>query len=305
MAKEFTQTTWDEFLIDDARHLIRLAVREDINHQNDWTTVSLVDSGVTAAAEVVPRKTGVAACLKIIPLVIDEMDCSLKCELKASDGDAIEPGQSLAKIEGSARDMLTSERIVLNFLGKLCGIATQTQRYVEAIKGTSAKVYDTRKTTPGWRRLEKFAVRCGGGTNHRQSLDAAVMVKDNHLAFCRQTNADFQISDSVARVRKFLASTVPDQQEMIVEVEVDSLDQLKRVLPGGPDIVLLDNMEPAQLREAVEIRNQLNPNAQLEASGGVTLDSIRDIALTGVERISSGALTHSAVNLDIGLDWAR
>ena len=303
MPKEFAQTDWNDPLVEDARQLIHLACREDLNQQCDWTTVSLVDPDAKGAASIVSRQNGVAAGLRIIPLIIDELSCSLNYELNAEDGEAVRPGQRLATIEGSARDLLTNERILLNFLGRMCGIATLVSSYVEAIHGTDARVYDTRKTTPGWRRLEKFAVRCGGGTNHRLSLDSAVMVKDNHLAFCRDEGPSFHIADSIGRVRNFLANADPALNEMIIEVEVDSLEQLKRVLPAAPDIVLLDNMSIQELTEAVALRNENSPHVQLEASGGITLQSIREVAMTGVDRISSGALTHSAVNLDVGLDW--
>jgi len=186
-------------------------------------------------------------------------------------------------------------------LGRLSGIATLTRRYVDAVQGTNAQIYDTRKTTPGWRQLEKYAVRCGGGNNHRAGLYDAVLIKDNHLALGRQGNEPFTPAEAVIRTKEFLrkrSACLP-----IIEIEVDTLEQLREVLPTGPDIVLLDNMAPPQIVEAIHIRNSLNPNVQLEASGGITLETLRSIAETGVERISVGALTHSAVSLDFGLDW--
>jgi nicotinate-nucleotide pyrophosphorylase (carboxylating) len=199
--------------------------------------------------------------------------------------------------------MFVVERPLLNLLGRLSGIATLTREYVAQIAGTKARVYDTRKTTPGWRRLEKYAVRCGGGMNHRTGLFDAVLVKDNHLALAAGENVT--PADAVRRARDFLEQTNAqrDGGELLIEVEVDSLDQLANVLPAGPDIVLLDNMSPATLREAVRRRDALAPAVELEASGGVTLQTIRGIAETGVERISVGALTHSAPALDLGLDW--
>jgi nicotinate-nucleotide pyrophosphorylase (carboxylating) len=207
---------------------------------------------------------------------------------------------------------LTSERTILNLLGRLSGIATLTRQYVDAVAGTKARIYDTRKTTAGWRRLEKYAVGCGGGHNHRTGLYDAILIKDNHLAVGRDEvgSAGFSPAQAVRKARTFLAQQMagevprgaPDPQ-MIVEIEVDSLAQLMEVLPERPDIVLLDNMTAELLREAVAIRDASGGAAELEASGGVNLQSVRAIAETGIERISVGALTHSAVNLDVALDW--
>jgi nicotinate-nucleotide pyrophosphorylase (carboxylating) len=202
--------------------------------------------------------------------------------------------------------MLAAERILLNLLGRLSGVATLTRQYVEAVAGTKAKIYDTRKTTPGWRRLEKYAVHCGGGWNHRGGLDEAVLIKDNHLVIGEKVATfakQFSPSEAVVLARSYVERHAADPT-MIVEVEVDSLNQLDAVLPVRPDIVLLDNMSPAQLSEAVARRNAVNPAIELEASGGVHLDTVRRIAESGVDRISVGALTHSAVALDFGLDWA-
>ncbi|HTN74228.1 MAG TPA: nicotinate-nucleotide diphosphorylase (carboxylating), partial [Pirellulaceae bacterium] len=192
--------------------------------------------------------------------------------------------------------------------GQLSGIASLTRAYVEAIAGTKARIYDTRKTTPGWRRLEKYAVRCGGGTNHRTGLFDAVLIKDNHLALasaCPDAPARTP-AEAVAVARKFLDTMVDDREQrvaMLVEIEVDSLEQFAQVLPEQPDIILLDNMTPALLRSAVEQRDASGLAVQLEASGGVNLGTVRAIAESGVDRISVGALTHSAACLDIGLDW--
>ena len=202
--------------------------------------------------------------------------------------------------------MLAAERILLNLLGRLSGIATLTRQYVDLVAHTKARIYDTRKTTPGWRRLEKYAVRCGGGWNHRGGLDEAVLIKDNHLAAGRRRLPTGR-SDSRPPRRSHGQGGSPSERgnpNMVIEVEVDTLDQLDAVLPARPDIVLLDNMSPAQLREAVARRNAFDPAIELEASGGVDLATVRAIAESGVERISVGALTHSAVALDFGLDWA-
>jgi nicotinate-nucleotide pyrophosphorylase (carboxylating) len=305
---DFTQLSWSPQLEEDLRRIVRLAVFEDLDRAYDWTTVALVPEGATAAANVVARQAGTIAGLAAAPIVLDEMDITAQWQPLVSDGDQVTAGTVLATISGSARDLLTSERILLNLLGRLSGIATLARQYVDAIAGTNAHIYDTRKTTPGWRRLEKYAVHCGGGRNHRTGLFDAVLIKDNHLALGKQPELAerFTPAEAVSRARRFLQESLagdPKGTEMIVEVEVDSLEQLAQVLPAEPDIVLLDNMSAAMLREAVALRNQAAPGIELEASGGVNLKTVRAIAETGVERISVGALTHSAVSLDVALDW--
>ncbi|MEX2176714.1 MAG: carboxylating nicotinate-nucleotide diphosphorylase [Pirellulaceae bacterium] len=311
MNRDFLQLAWSPQIEEDCRRIVRLAVFEDLDRGYDWTTVALVPAGATAAADVVARQAGVVAGLEAARIALDEMDIEAQWRPAVRDGDAVEPGTVLASLSGSARDLLTSERILLNLIGRLSGIATLTRRYVQAIAGTQARLYDTRKTTPGWRRLEKYAVHCGGGNNHRTGLFDAVLIKDNHLALGRQAGvgSGFTPAEAVARARQFVAESLagePNAAEMaalIVEIEVDSLAQLAEVLPAGPDIVLLDNMTLDQLRQAVALRDAAGSAAELEASGGVNLDTVRGIAETGVERISVGALTHSAIGLDVGLDW--
>jgi nicotinate-nucleotide pyrophosphorylase (carboxylating) len=305
---DFTQLAWSPQIEEDLRRIVRLAVFEDLDRAYDWTTVALVPEGATAAANVVARQAGSIAGLAAAPVVLDEMDIAAQWQPRVSDGEQVAAGTVLATISGAARDLLTSERILLNLLGRLSGIATLARQYVDAIAGTKAQIYDTRKTTPGWRRLEKYAVHCGGGRNHRTGLFDAVLIKDNHLALGKQPEfaERFTPAEAVSRARRFLQESLagdPKGTEMIVEVEVDSLEQLAQVLPAEPDIVLLDNMSAAMLREAVALRNQAAPEIELEASGGVNLKTVRSIAETGVERISIGALTHSAVSLDVALDW--
>jgi len=231
-----------------------------------------------------------------VALVLDEMQAQVAVELVVGDGDAVAAGTVLARLHGKVRDLLTCERTVLNLLARLMGVATLTRQYVEEVQGTAAQIYDTRKTTPGWRRLEKYAAQCGGARNHRTGLFDAILIKDNHLA-----QAAANPADAVARARQFLQTN--SLADLLLEIEVDTLEQLAAVLPAQPDIVLLDNMSPATLREAVEMRNKRAAQVQLEASGGVRLEILQEIAATGVERISVGALTHSARSLDIGLDW--
>lgn len=306
MAKQFHQVTWDDLLQDDCRQLLDLAVREDLGREHDWSTLSLIPESATGSVSIVARQEGVLAGSQIIDLMIDELELDIEAAYHYCDRSAIAPGDKLITLTGSVRDLLTTERIVLNFLGRLVGIAALTRTYVQRIDGTPARVYDTRKTTPGWRRLEKYAVQCGGGTNHRTGLYEAVMLKDNHLAWYSQfTGKSAQLGDLVGIVRQFLIDQLgqANGSQRIIEIEVDSIEQLKQVLPSQPDIVLLDNMNCDALKTAVQLRNELAPDVQLEASGGVNLQTIRGIAETGVERISVGALTHSAVNVDLGYDW--
>lgn len=312
MNRDFTQCTWSPQIAEDLRRIVRLAVFEDLDRGQDWTTISLVREEAKASANVVARRTGTVAGIPAISVILDEMEIVAECHAKVEDGDTVQPGAILATLSGNARDLLTSERIILNVLGRLSGIATLTRQYVDAVSGTTALIYDTRKTTPGWRRLEKYAVQCGGGHNHRTGLFDAILIKDNHLALGREQHgaAAFSPAQAVRRARDFLAQQVtgeiprgaPDPN-MVIEVEVDSLDQLRQVLPERPDIVLLDNMTPEMLRQAVEIREAAASTAQLEASGGINLQTVAAVAATGIERISAGALTHSAVALDISLDW--
>ena len=309
MHKEFTQLDWNSDLVEDTRRLVRLAVAEDLDRAYDWTTVALAPEGARGRADVVFRRAGVICGLAAAALVLEEMNALVQWQALAGDGDAIGASAIAAKLDGSARDLLTCERTLLNFLGHLSGIATLTRQYVDAVAGTKARIYDTRKTTPGWRRLEKYAVGCGGGHNHRTGLHDAILIKDNHLALGRQSSggAHYTPAEAVHIARQFMRDALADYpraEAMMVEVEVDSLVQLQHVLPAGPDIVLLDNMTPDVLRQAVAIRDDLAPGVELEASGGVNLQTVRAIAETGVERISIGSLTHSAPSLDIGLDWS-
>lgn len=301
--QDYDQVSIDEELLHDLEQLVRLAIAEDLERSFDLTTVAVVPADLPAAAHIVARKPGRAAGIELIEPICRTIGCPMDVALSVADGDAFEPGQRLATLAGNARDVLTCERTILNFLGRLCGIATLTGEFVDLVQGTSARLYDTRKTTPGWRRLEKYAVKCGGGTNHRLGLFEAVLIKDNHLA-CHHVKTGNLLSpaEAVTLGREFLQSA-PEHANRILEIEVDTLEQLQSALESAPDIVLLDNMSNDQLRQAVEMRDSMQPGVQLEASGGVRLETIAGIAATGVDRISVGALTHSAINLDLGLDW--
>jgi nicotinate-nucleotide pyrophosphorylase (carboxylating) len=288
--------------------LVRLAVREDLEREQDWTTAALVASGSVGAADVVARQAGVVAGIPALATLIDETAAQLSIYPVVQDGQHVDRDAKLARLEGQVRDLLTCERILLNFLGRLCGIATLAAEYVAQVQGTPARIYDTRKTTPGWRRLEKYAVHCGGAWNHRIGLYDAILIKDNHVAqFASpgQSPADAVVG-AVRQARQFAEGLAAAEMApgLILEVEVDSLEQLAAVLPEQPDIVLLDNMKLDQLRQAVTLRDGLAPAVQLEASGGVNMQSVRGIAETGVDRISVGSMTHAAKSLDVALDWA-
>ncbi len=280
-----------------AQALIELALAEDLGSAGDLTTAALFDEHAPGRAEIVARQNGVVAGLPIVRQVLEAVDSRLTCTPRCDDGTDVTAGRVLADVAGPLRSMLAAERTLLNFVCHLSGIATLTRQYVQAVAGTGAAILDTRKTLPGWRVLEKYAVRAGGGTNHRRGLFDAVLVKDNHIAAWRADHPARPLSELVEQVR----SRVPPGT--IIEIEVETLDDLKHVLPARPDIVLLDNMPPELLRRAVAMRDEQAANVLLEASGGVTLQTVRAIAESGVDRISVGALTHSAPALDLAFEW--
>lgn len=270
---------------------VRAALTEDIG-SGDVTTLATVPETAQARAAMVAREDLVVAGLAIAQEAFRQMSANVKFSATVADGAVLHPGEALMEISGPARALLTAERVALNFVQRLSGVATLTRQFAETIAGTNAKILDTRKTTPGWRRFEKYAVACGGGQNHRFGLFDLVLIKDNHLAALRdeQPNA---IAAAIRRARE----KYPALQ---VEVEADHLDQVKQALEAGADIILLDNMSLEELRSAVALSAG---RAKLEASGGVNLRTVRGIAETGVDYISVGALTHSARAVDIGLDF--
>jgi len=304
MKRDYAPVRPDAAMEDDCRQLVRLAIREDLERSFDWTTVALIDAERRGTCEVVPRQAGVCAGLVTLPWVLDETEADLEATTLHADGDPLVAGQPIARLAGNARDLLTCERLILNILCRLCGVATLTQHYVAALGDASARLYDTRKTTPGWRRLEKYAVGCGGGHNHRTGLFDGFLIKDNHLALGGSSAGPLSPFAAAQTARQWSEGRAGrEATPAIVEIEVDSLEQLAEVLPARPDIVLLDNFSLDGLRQAVALRDQEAAEVELEASGNVTIDTIAAIATTGVDRISSGALTHQAGWLDLGLDW--
>lgn len=273
---------------DELHDCVRRALEED-GAFDDVTTIATVLSDRTARGRLVARESGVVAGVPLAVEAFRQLDPKVTIRVDAEDGARVEPGTTVLFLSGHARGLLSAERVALNFLQRLSGIATFTRRFVDAVAGTGAKIYDTRKTTPGWRRLERFAVRAGGGVNHRFDLASAVLVKDNHLAAL-----DGDVRLAVRRSRELAPPGTP------IEIECDSRAQVEAALDAGADMVLLDNMEPALLAECVALAKG---RAITEASGGVTLHTVRRIAETGVERISIGALTHSPPALDLALDF--
>jgi nicotinate-nucleotide pyrophosphorylase (carboxylating) len=265
----------------------------------DITAEATIPEKARGACRYVARSGGVIAGLPVLALCLKRFGLPQWFEPLVDEGASVAPGTAIAYVAGPMRVLLMAERMSLNFLQHLSGIATLTRRYVDAVAGTRATILDTRKTTPGWRSLEKYAVRQGGATNHRTGLFDAVLVKDNHLAWLAHLGDGDPIARAVAESRRL----APEAK--FLEIEVDTLDGLDRAIEAGPDIVLLDNFAVPDLAEAVRRRDERRPGLRLEASGGVNLTTVRAIAETGVDRISVGALTHSAPALDIALDFER
>ena len=267
--------------------VVRAALAEDLGRAGDITSEACVDPQARLKVQFAVRAAGVISGLDCARLALAAMDPSIRFSAQRRDGDVVSAGEVLAHAEGNARAILAAERTALNLLGRMSGVASLTHAYVRAVEGTGAVIVDTRKTTPGLRLLEKYAVRCGGGVNHRFGLDDAILIKDNHVA------ASGGVGEALKRAKAAAGHLVK------IEVEVDSLEQLDEALEYAPDVVMLDNFGLDDLREAVR---RGAGRVRLEASGGVNLETVRAIAETGVDVISVGALTHSAAVLDIGLD---
>jgi nicotinate-nucleotide pyrophosphorylase (carboxylating) len=272
--------------------VVTQALREDVGH-GDITTQAAIPADLQATAQVVTREAGVVAGLPVLEAVYATVDSRVRVTRRVDEGAHVEAGALLAEISGPAQALLTGERVALNLLQRLCGIATMTARYVQEVAGLPVKILDTRKTTPGLRALEKYAVRVGGGTNHRFGLFDGVMLKDNHLAML--ASQGIGLSEAIRRTRAAVGPMV------CIEVEVETVEQAAEAAEAGADMILLDNMPPDQLRAAVAV---VAGRSRTEASGGITLATLRAVAESGVDFISTGALTHSARALDIGLDIA-
>ena len=275
------------------RPMVERALIEDFGNSGDITARLLVPENATGSLVMRAREAGVIAGMQAAQMTYELVDPSVTFEILAPTGSTVDAGDIIARVSGPSRSLLSAERVALNFLGRMSGVATLTSRYVAKIEGTSARIAATRKTTPGLRALEKQAVLAGGGFTHRESLSAAIMIKDNHIALAGGVDAAL---GAIKRNADHMAK---------VSVEVDTLEQLAKVLTWEPDVVLLDNMGPNMLREAVKIvQDSDSRTPTLEASGGVNLQTVKDLAETGVDVISIGALTHSAPNFDIGMDAA-
>ncbi|MBK8000162.1 MAG: carboxylating nicotinate-nucleotide diphosphorylase [Verrucomicrobia bacterium] len=281
----------DKLTADEIRRAVQAALAEDIG-PGDATTLATVPESALIRAAMVAREPLTVAGLAFAEAAFHELSPDVHCERHVTEGQHAAPGTSLLQVSGPARAILTAERVALNFTQRLSGVATQTSKFVDAIRGIRAEILDTRKTTPGWRRFEKYAVACGGGRNHRIGLYDLILIKDNHLAALRDEKPN-AIAAAVQRARA-------KYPQLKVEVEADTLEQVAQAADAGADIILLDNMSNDQLRAAVAI---VSGRAKTEASGGVNLTTVRGIAETGVDFISVGALTHSARAVDIGLDF--
>jgi len=270
--------------------LIELAVREDLGHR-DITTDSLIPDSELASASIIAKAHGIVAGIEVAKQVFLKVDPDTKVEILVKDGDSVKTGDVIARVQGRASSILKAERLALNFLQRLSGIATETARYVQAVNGLPVSITDTRKTTPGLRLLEKYAVRMGGGKNHRMHLGDGVLIKDNHLAILRRQGRS--IKDIIAQVRQ----KIPPGTR--IEIEVRTPQEAHEAADAGADIIMLDNMSLDEMRRSVKL---IAGRALVEASGGMTLDKVRAVAETGVDLISVGALTHSAKALDISLE---
>lgn len=269
------------------RSIVSDALKEDLGRLGDLTTDSTVPAELEGAARILARQEGVAAGIDLAVEVFRQLDPEIRILEKLEDGSRLERGSTLLRVQGQVAAILAAERVALNFLGHLGGIATLTGRFVELIGETDAKILDTRKTTPGLRALEKYAVRCGRGSNHRMGLDDAILIKDNHIVAAQGIRAVMESA------RRRAPHTVK------IEIEVDTLEQLEEAVMFSPDIILLDNMSPAMLKRAVEI---IDGRSISEASGGINLETAAEIAETGVDYLSVGVLTHSAPALDVSLE---
>lgn len=276
------------FPVEDALTLIRLALAEDVR-AGDVTSLWTIPENQKERARLIAKEDGVLAGLPIVELVFRELKADVKVKLYRQDGDTVRTGDLIAELEGTTRDLLTGERTFLNFIQQLSGVATVTHRFQEALKAGRTKVLDTRKTIPGFRTLQKYAVRVGGGSNHRMGLFDMVLVKDNHIAACGG------VLEALSVVKKH------NDRNLMVEMEVENLDELKKLLNKGVDVIMLDNMSNAMMAEALKIIRESGDKVLVEGSGNMTLERAKEIATLGLDYISVGALTHSVKALDISM----
>ena len=276
--------------VEDIKPLVELALREDIG-EGDITSNILVPSGCKAKGLITVKGKGIVAGLSVAELVFKTVDSAVEFTPLLADGKKVEVGECVAEVVGMARAILAGERTALNFLGRLSGIATKTAGFVKKVSPYNTKIMDTRKTTPGWRMLEKYAVRAGGGYNHRMGLYDAVLIKDNHLKIVK-----VEVADVVKEMRAGVPASIK------IEVEVENVSELEAALSGEPDIIMLDNMSVNEVKKAVEVVRKSGCNVQVEVSGGITLENVEEYANTGVDMISIGALTHSVHSLDVSME---
>ncbi len=301
--RNFHQVSWSDALADHVAEAAADWFSEDLGHECDWTSVGLIPTDDFSELDVVVREQGVIAGLEAAAVVARVAGSGLAWQPVVTEGSRVTPGTVVARLTGPTQSVLAAERVILNLLGRMSGVAWATRQLVDAVRGTACHIYDTRKTVPGWRLLDKYAVGLGGGFNHRLGLYDAILIKDNHLAALAVDAIG--PAEAVRRARAFVATAFPPAraQAMIVEVELDGLTDFADVLAAEPDVILLDNMPPEMLAEAVTTRNSIGSATILEASGGVRLDTVATIARTGVDRISTGWPTHHAPWLDVALDW--
>jgi len=292
-----------EFDFEEIKNIVQLAIKEDIG-TGDITSMMFIPEGSQSEGKLIAKEAGIVAGLPVAEYVLSQIDKDLILTVNVEDGSRVEKGSVIASVKGLTLSLLSAERLVLNFLQRLSGIATATNKFAEKIKGYKSQILDTRKTTPGWRYLEKYAVKIGGGANHRMGLYDQILIKDNHLEIMEPEKEGGNISSLVKKARKNIA------KEVLIEVEVENLCQIKEMVDAGVDIILFDNMAPSKINEAVEMVKEFENSRDegtgrvilTEASGNITIKNVEEYAKAGVDRISVGMITHSARALDISFD---
>ena len=292
-----------EFDFEKIKEIVQLAIKEDIG-DGDITSKIFVPDGSKSEGRIIAKETGIVAGLPVAGYVLSQIDKDLLLSVNIADGSRVQKGAVIASVKGLTLSLLSAERMMLNFLQRLSGIATATNKFAEKVKGYKTQILDTRKTTPGWRYLEKYAVKTGGGANHRMGLYDQILIKDNHLRIMESEKENGDIGNLVKKAREQIAD------EVLIEVEVEDLCQIKDVMDAGVDIILFDNMVPSKINEAVEMVRELENSCDAgtgrailtEASGNITIENIEEYAKAGVDRISVGMITHSAMALDISFD---